>query len=75
MKLDGARATTTGKECRRAAVIVVLIRAGFIPNPKNHESIFGTLIELGSRHFWKTVRSLSDICQKTVSYKNVSEKC
>ena len=35
----------------------------------------GTLSELWSRQFQKTVRNLSYICQKTVSCKNVSENC
>ena len=34
---------------------------------------FGTQIQCWSQNFWKSVRYLSEICQKTVSYKNVSE--
>ena len=34
---------------------------------------FGTHDQCRSQKFQKTVRYLSEICQKTVSYKNVSE--
>ena len=37
------------------------------------EENFGTQVQCWSRNFWKSVRYLSEICQKTVSYKNVSE--
>ena len=33
----------------------------------------GTLVQCWSLNFWKSVRYLSVICQKTVIYKNVSE--
>ena len=33
----------------------------------------GTLSQCWSRNFWKSVKYLSEICQKTVSYKNISE--
>ena len=33
----------------------------------------GTLVQCWSLNLWKSVRYLSEICQKNVSYKNVSE--
>ena len=34
---------------------------------------FGTQVQCWSQNFWKSVKYMSKICQKTVSYKNVSE--
>ena len=38
-------------------------------------TFFGTLSECGSPHFQKTVRKLSEKCQKSVSHKKLSEMC
>ena len=45
----------------------------YVFRAKQEQRFHGTLIQWWSRNFWKSVRYLSEICQKTVSYKNVSE--
>ena len=39
------------------------------------QSNLGTQYQCRSQKFQKTVRYISEICQKTVNYKNVSENC
>ena len=38
-------------------------------------SLFGTFLDLWSLGFQKCVRKLSENCQKTVSFKNMSKNC
>ena len=52
---------------------LTLMREMYLSDIYRLNDYLGTLSECWSRNFWKSVRYLSEICQKTVSYKNVSE--
>ena len=48
---------------------------GRVISAQHGHPFFGTLCFCRSQEFQKCVRYLSEICQKTVSYKKLSEKC